>query len=55
VRTALVIAVPEVDEQLRRGLPIAARATHVTQLEEFAPNRWSERRRYRLRGSGTRP
>jgi 2'-5' RNA ligase len=41
-------APPEVDEELRRVLPIAARATHIVQLEEFAPDRWRERRRYAL-------
>lgn len=41
-------APPEVDGELRRGLPIAARATHVVQLEEFAPDRWRERRRFQL-------
>jgi len=38
----------EVDAQLREGLPIAARGTHVVQLEEFAPDRWRERRRFAL-------
>ena len=38
----------EVDEDLCRHLPIAARATHVVQLEEFAPDRWRERRRFQL-------
>jgi 2'-5' RNA ligase len=37
-----------IEAELRRGLPIAARATHVVQLEEFAPGRWSERRRFPL-------
>jgi 2'-5' RNA ligase len=42
-------AVPdEVDAELRRALPIAARATHVVQLEEFAPDRWRERGRFPL-------
>jgi 2'-5' RNA ligase len=39
---------PEVDAELRQRLPIAARATHIAQLEEFAPNRWRERRRFQL-------
>ena len=43
-------APPEVDDELRRGLPIAARATHVVQLEEFVPDRWRERRRFALGG-----
>lgn len=38
----------EVDEGLRRALPIASRATQVLQLEEYAADRWRERRRYRL-------
>jgi hypothetical protein len=37
-----------VDDELRRHLPIAARATHVVQLEEYADDRWRERRRYTL-------
>jgi hypothetical protein len=41
-------APPEVDEELRRLLPIAARATHVVQLEEYEPDRWRERGRFRL-------
>jgi 2'-5' RNA ligase len=40
----------ELDTALQRGLPIAARATHVVQYEEVAPDRWHERRRYALRG-----
>jgi hypothetical protein len=38
----------EVEEELRRVLPIRARATHVMQMEEYAPDRWRERRRFRL-------
>jgi 2'-5' RNA ligase len=41
-------APPEVDEELRRVLPIPARATHVLQIEEYAEDRWRERRRFRL-------
>jgi 2'-5' RNA ligase len=43
-------APPAVDEELRRQLPIAARATHVMQIEEYADDRWRERRRYELGG-----
>jgi hypothetical protein len=39
---------PEVDAELRRRLPIAARATHIVQLEEHAPDRWRERGRLAL-------
>jgi 2'-5' RNA ligase len=38
----------DVTAELRRGLPIAARATHVVHLEEFAPSRWRERLRFPL-------
>lgn len=38
----------DVDDGLRRVLPIEARATHVLQLEEYAPDRWRERRRFAL-------
>ena len=38
----------DIAAELRRGLPIAARATHVVQLEEFAPDRWRERQRFPL-------
>jgi len=38
----------ELDAELRRGLPIAARATHVVQLEEFEHHRWRERGRFSL-------
>jgi 2'-5' RNA ligase len=38
----------DVDEGLRHTLPIEARATHVVQLEEYADDRWRERRRFRL-------
>jgi 2'-5' RNA ligase len=41
-------APPEVDEELRRVLPIAARATHVMQIEEYVDDRWRERRRFVL-------
>jgi 2'-5' RNA ligase len=41
-------APPDVDAELRRYLPIAARATEVVQLEEHEPVRWRERRRFRL-------
>ena len=40
----------EIDAELRRGLPIAARAAHVVHLEEFAPDRWRERQRFPLGG-----
>ncbi len=43
-----VQAPPELDAELQRGLPIAARATHVVQLEEFAYHRWRERQRFEL-------
>jgi hypothetical protein len=42
----------ELDAELRHGLPIAARASDVAQLEEFAHHRWRERRRYTLGGRG---
>jgi 2'-5' RNA ligase len=38
----------DVGAELARGLPIAAPATHVVQLEEFAPDRWRERQRFPL-------
>jgi 2'-5' RNA ligase len=38
----------ELDTELQRRLPIAARATHVAQFDEFEPDRWRERRRFRL-------
>ena len=38
----------DVDIGLQRVLPIAARATHVVQLEEYEPDRWRERRRFPL-------
>lgn len=41
-------APPEVDVELSQALPIAARATHVVQLEEFDPPHWRERQRFRL-------
>jgi 2'-5' RNA ligase len=44
----------ELDAELRRGLPIAARAMSVVQLEEFAHHRWRERRRFAL-GARQRP
>lgn len=37
-----------VDEELRRALPIAARAEDVAQFEEYGPDRWRERQRFRL-------
>jgi 2'-5' RNA ligase len=40
----------EVEVELWRHLPIAARATHVVQLEEHEPDRWRERRRFALGG-----
>jgi 2'-5' RNA ligase len=43
-------APPEVDEELRRVLPIHARATQVMQIEEYAEDRWRERRRFALGG-----
>jgi hypothetical protein len=38
----------ELDAVLQRGLPVSARATYVVQYEELAPDRWRERRRFRL-------
>jgi 2'-5' RNA ligase len=38
----------EVESELRRGLPVAARARHVVHLEEHARDRWRERRRFPL-------
>jgi hypothetical protein len=37
-----------VDDELRQGLPVQARATHVVQLEEHGDDRWRERQRFRL-------
>jgi hypothetical protein len=41
----------QLDAELQRRLPIAARATHVVQLEEHGPDRWRERQRFEL-GAG---
>jgi 2'-5' RNA ligase len=38
----------DVDVQLRRQLPIEARASEVVQLEEYEPDRWRERGRFAL-------
>ena len=40
----------ELDTALQRGLPIAARATHVVQFEEVGRDRWRERQRFALGG-----
>jgi 2'-5' RNA ligase len=37
-----------VDDELRRALPIAARAAEVVQLEEYQADRWRERQRFTL-------
>ena len=40
----------EIDGELAKAIPIHARATHVVQLEVFAPPRWRERQRFALGG-----
>jgi len=40
----------DLDAELRRGLPIAARATHVVQFVEVGPDRWRGRRCFPLGG-----